>query len=297
MSMRMFKTVLNLALVLTVLGTSAALAESTDGMTGVDSIIEFNAPAEKPSILTTPAIDTLNPRLKSPIDGVEKLSKEDEDNLSRLWRIVLNRNPIIQYGLKQLATPPELRYAHESAMSKTISGLLNGAAMLPLAMGSSMYASGATAIGTNAVDRAMTNSQKIDPNLLPSDTELVELAGLVQELQKTLLASYFDYKTSLNQCLQLQTMQGKLEAAASKQVSPERDFWNRQLYETSRHQLLRSEQTAKRNFLSLERLVGAEGMRGLSFNIMPPPKTPDTPQEAEEPVELAPEAAVTQEAE
>ena len=266
-----FVALLPLLMSLMVCGTVLAATDTDSETTSVDSIIELGKTTPS-RVLVTPPIETLDPRFKNPVTDGAPLAKADEQNLTSLWRVILTRNPIIEYGLKQLATPPELRYAHESIMSRTIGGLLNGAAMLPLAMGATQYTAGATAIGANAVDRAMVQSQKADPNKLPSDTELVELSGLVQTLQKALVENYFQYKSNLSTCAQMDTLLGKLEDDRLKARGMEL-FWNREVHETTEHQHLLAQQAAKRAYVALERMVGADGMRTLSF---------DTPTEAVE---------------
>ncbi len=218
----------------------------------------------------TPKVDKLEKsvttEMQTPVDA---LSPEDSENLNMLWQTVIARNPVIQYGLKQLATPPELRYAQSSIMSRTVAGLLSGAAMLPFVMGADQYTSGATMMGANLVDRAMTQSQKVDPSQLPSDTELVELSGVIQTLQKSLVEHYFQYKGSLSAAVQLADKEGlydKNYRRAKQTPTAVDDLWSLKQLEDIRHQQLVARQSARQSFLVLERLVGTEGMRKLRFD-------------------------------
>ena len=197
---------------------------------------------------------------------VADTGQEDTRNLSALWQMILAKNPIIQYGLKQLATPPELRYAHASAMSRTVSGLLSGASMLPYAMGADQYTAGATMMSSNLVEHARVESKKIDPNKLPSDTELVELAGIVQSLQRTMVESYFHYKTSLASWSQQEQLKNQLQTMPVSGASDQHLWHDYLVMQTNEHALL-AEQEAKRYYLNLERLVGPSGMRTLHFEM------------------------------
>lgn len=250
--------------------SAIALADHSKAEPGttVDAIIQLD---KKPALtvqLSKPVDALEDPPLSISVTQESHLSAEDSRNLTLLWKTVIGRNPVIQYGLKQLATPPELRYAHSSLMARTISGLLNGASLVPYMMGADQYASGATAIGTQLVDRALQQSQKVDPSKLPSDTELVELSGIVQSLQNSLVESYFQYKNSLTSYIQMERLEGKL-ADPHRNSMDAHDIVGqlalKHLQQTASHQKWLARQTAKRHYLVLERLVGVDGIKQLRF--------------------------------
>jgi hypothetical protein len=214
------------------------------------------------------AMETPSP-LKGHIINDSQLEKEDLANLSTLWKTIIDRNPVIQYGLKQLATPPELRYAHSSIMTRTVGGLLSGASLVPYMMGADQLTAGATMLSTQLVDRAMQQSQRIDPSDLPSDTELVELSGIVQSLQKKLVENYFQYKSSLVTYVQLGHLMDRLKRQYHRAVDSNNTLEQlsiRHMYQNTRHQQFVARETAKRHYLVLERMVGTQGMQQLRFD-------------------------------
>jgi hypothetical protein len=242
-------------------------------VTSVEDIIELEK-TTTPKVQLTGPTKEVDSTLKGQIERTENLQPEDAQNLSALWKTVIERNPIIQYGLKQLATPPELRYAHTGLMKRTINGLLSGAALVPYMMGADQYTAGATSLGVGMVDRAIQQTDKIDPSQLPSDTELVELSGFVQQLQRRVIENYFDYKNNLERCTHLQQQQEKLNQQYQNAVAssdPLDDLWTKHQITTTSDQLFQTRQAAKRHYLILERLVGTDGMRNLRFGEMQPP--------------------------
>ncbi len=206
--------------------------------------------------------------VQPPANNANELSTEDSQNLKALWQTVVAHNPIIQFGLKQLATPPELRYAHESIMLRTLSGLLSSAGMVPYMMGAGQITAGAAAVGANLTDRALQQTKKVDPAKLPSDTELVELSGIIQSLQKSLVENYFSYKNGLSAFLQLEQLKqqtlGSLKESLPK--STIELVLRQQLLEDLDNQITSQRNQVKCSYLVLERLVGKEAIHGLHFS-------------------------------
>lgn len=235
-------------------------------ITSVNDIIELDTKPTQSYELSAPIV-TLDPKNDLKLSQDSTLSAEDTRNLDMLWQSVIQKNPVIQFGLKQLATPPELRYAHASIMSRTVSGLLSGAAMVPYMMGAGQLTAGATTVGSQLVDRAMTQSQKIDPRYLPSDTELVELSGMVQTLQKSLVENYFLYKNALISYVHLQQ---EIDLLGRQRQQQQDGNWSGdimlfELSQSASEKQLLAKQASKRHYLVLERLVGVDVMRKLQF--------------------------------
>lgn len=244
--------------------------------TGVNDIIELDKPRQKPHVeLSLPMEKMQTPIIHGSLSAERQVSLEDVRNLETLWKAILARNPVIQFSLKQLATPPELRFAHASMMSKTVSGLLSGVSMLPMAIGAGGYASGTSMVGAEMMDRAVRQSKKIDPSQLPSDTELVQLSSTVQALQSSLVSNYFDYKTGLLGILQQRDHLAVLAAQDSQNpaAEPALVLWRQAARMDADAAELEARQTAERHFLALERLVGADGMAKLRFDGILPPAT------------------------
>ena len=122
--------------------------------------------------------------------------KIDIEDIRNLWESTVDRNSVIKFALKKLAMPPEQRRVHSSLMAKTVATLISGASILPSILGADSIASTATAAGGNLAGRIITNSTK--PKDMPlTDTELLQLAKVIEELQNKLISNYYDYKSSI----------------------------------------------------------------------------------------------------
>ncbi len=225
-----------------------------------------------PKIHLSPAIGTLKEPLEAHINTTYQLTNEDTYNLKQLWQAVINHNPVVQYGLKILATPPELRYFHTSILSRAIGGLLSGVALVPYMMGANQYEAGAASISANMMDRAINHTEKEDPSKLPSDIELVELSSFVQGLQKSVIENYFQYKHSLMAYVKTDAMVKQITQQYPKTTETAHtlnDLWVQSLYQSATNERLLAKQSAQKHYLALERLVGTNGMKDLVFNDMP----------------------------
>ncbi|MEZ4575489.1 MAG: hypothetical protein R2857_11330 [Vampirovibrionales bacterium] len=67
--------------------------------------------------LNKPLEQLANP-LQSNYAQTQTITVQDKLNLDMLWSGIVDGNPILQFGIKWLATPPELRDAHNSVMSR-----------------------------------------------------------------------------------------------------------------------------------------------------------------------------------
>lgn len=129
---------------------------------------------------------------------INKQQESDVKDLEKLWAATAEKNQIIKFSLQKLAIPEEQRRIHSSLMAKSLSALISGASMLPSFMGSNyavQSASYASArIANNLINRENYNKLKDSPL---TDTEMIELATLIEELQDNIVNSYYGYKGSL----------------------------------------------------------------------------------------------------
>ena len=118
---------------------------------------------------------------------------KDLEDIEALWKGTVENNQVIEFALKKLATPESQRRIHSSLMSKTLSALVAGASFAPSLIGADyMVQSGAFAAGRLA--------QNLIPTEIPiTDTELIELAGLIENLQDKIINAYYNYKGALSQ--------------------------------------------------------------------------------------------------
>lgn len=133
------------------------------------------------------------------LDELVQLQKQkDLEDIEKLWKGTVENNKVIGFALKKLATPESQRRIHSSLMAKTLSAIISGSSFVPTFMG----ANPAVQTGSFAMGRLAQNllNKKTTPQEIPlTDTELIELAGLVEDLQDKIIDAYYNYKNSLSQ--------------------------------------------------------------------------------------------------
>lgn len=133
------------------------------------------------------------------LKGIVDLQKQkDFEDLDMLWKATVENNNIIKFAMKKLSVSPEQQRYHSSLFAKSVSALVNGASFIPSLFGanymmqSASYATGRLA--NNYIAKAN------NPKEMPlTDTELIELAGMIESLQDQIINSYYSYKMTLNQ--------------------------------------------------------------------------------------------------
>jgi len=133
------------------------------------------------------------------LDELIKLQKQkDLEDIEKLWKGTVSNNKVIEFALKKLSTPESQRRIHSSLMAKTLSAVISGSSFAPCFMGADpTIRTGAFAAGRLA--QTLLN-KKTTPQEVPlTDTELIELAGLVEDLQDKIIDAYYNYKGSLGQ--------------------------------------------------------------------------------------------------
>ncbi|MBO6180249.1 hypothetical protein J6O86_01010 [bacterium] len=128
---------------------------------------------------------------------IVKLQREkDMEDIDNLWKGTVSNNQVIGFALKKLATPESQRRIHSSLMAKTLSAIISGASMAPMLLGQNyMIQSGA--YGAGRIAQNLLNRKNIPKEIPLTDTELIELAGLVENLQDKIINAYYNYKNSL----------------------------------------------------------------------------------------------------
>lgn len=129
---------------------------------------------------------------------IELQKQKDLEDIEKLWKGTVSNNKVIEFALKKLATPESQRRIHSSLMAKTLSAVISGTSFVPMLMRSDpALTTGAFAVGRLA--QSLIN-KKTTPQEIPlTDTELIELAGLVEDLQDKIIDAYYNYKSSLSQ--------------------------------------------------------------------------------------------------
>ena len=100
--------------------------------------------------------------------------------------------------MRKLSIPPDQQRYHSSILAKSVSALVNGASFIPAMFGANYMVQSAS----YATGRLANNyiSKINNPKEMPlTDTELIELAGMIESLQDQIINSYYNYKMALNQ--------------------------------------------------------------------------------------------------
>ena len=251
------KKFLGVSLILALLALNVCFG-ADDGVVTLDK----NS-VEKPSI----AIDKGTKQLQGSllVSDSEDLAQlidtqKDHDikDLERLWKGTVENNQVIEFALKKLATPESQRRIHSSLMAKTLSAVVTGASFVPSLMGAN-YGLQTSAFSAGRLAQGLINRKNVPQETPLTDTELIELASMIEDLQDSLISSYYNYKSTLTQ----------LKDTRSKMILYSRNYSkaleggdvleiaiSSSLYDSMRIQEFNLEQSAKKYHIQLQRLAG-----------------------------------------
>lgn len=198
---------------------------------------------------------------------IDDQKEHDLKDLEKLWQGTVENNQVIEFALKKLATPESQRRIHSSLMAKTLSAIVSGASFVPSLMGVNP-AIQTSAFSAGRLAQGLINRKNIPQETPLTDTELIELAGMVEDLQDTLISSYYNYKNTLMQ----------LKSTRSKMLLYSRNYSNAvktsdvleisissSLYDSMRLQEYNLEQSAKKYHIQLQRLAGKRAVDSLEM--------------------------------
>ena len=198
---------------------------------------------------------------------IDEQKEQDLKDLERLWQGTVENNQVIEFALKKLATPESQRRIHSSLMAKTLSAVVSGASFVPSLMGANP-AIQTSAFSAGRLAQGLLNRKNVPQEIPLTDTELIELAGMVEELQDSLISSYYNYKSTLS----------NLKMVRSKMILYGRNYSNAQkssdvmelaistaLYDSMRLQEFEMEQMAKKYHIQLQRLAGKKAVDALEM--------------------------------
>ena len=227
---------------------------------------------EKPELNTGKQTDVLQGSLL--INDSEVLAKiideqkqHDIADLELLWKGTVENNQVIEFALKKLATPESQRRIHSSLMAKTLSAIVSGASFVPSLLGANP-AIQTSAFSAGRVAQGLLNKKNVPQETPLTDTELIELASMIEELQDDLVSSYYNYKNTLTQ----------LKTVRSKMILYSKNYSNAiqgsnimeisvstALYDSMRLQEYDLEQSAKKYHIQLQRLAGKKAVDELEM--------------------------------
>ncbi len=189
---------------------------------------------------------------------IDEQKQHDVKDLELLWKGTVENNQVIEFALKKLATPESQRRIHSSLMAKTLSAIVSGASFVPSLIGSNP-AIQTSAFSAGRLAQGLINKKNIPQETPLTDTELIELASMIEELQDNLVSSYYNYKNTLSQ----------LKLIRSKMILYSKNYSNAMagndimeisistaLYDSMRLKEYELEQDAKKYHIQLQRLAG-----------------------------------------
>ena len=134
---------------------------------------------------------------KGTLEEIIELQKDkDAKDIETLWKGTIENNKVIEFALKKLATPESQRRIHSSLMAKTLSAVVSGASFVPSLIGSNA-AMQTSSFSAGRLAQALLNKKNLPQEVPLTDTELIELAGLIEDLQDKIISTYFNYKNAL----------------------------------------------------------------------------------------------------
>ena len=200
---------------------------------------------------------------------INEQQRADMQDIENLWNATISNNPMISFCLKKLSIPAEQRRVHSSLMAKSMSAIISGAALLPSFLGMNYgVQSGAYAAGRlahNLINKE--NNEKLQNPAL-TDTEAIELASLVEDLQDEIIVDYFKYKgalTKLKKCREQLLLHNKNYSDAlaknnSLDIAITSSQWEEELIEE-----YKLKQEVKKYRLALTRLAGKKTVDELNI--------------------------------
>lgn len=203
------------------------------------------------------------------LNNLIKMQQEEElKDLELIWKATVEKNNLIKFTMKKLNTPESQRRLHSSLMAKSVSAIVYGATFLPSFMGANSMVQSAS-FTTGRLANNFINKSNVQQTPPLSDTELIELAGTIENLQDTIISAYYNYKGSLTKLKDTRTrmiLYNKNYADAIAKNNKLEVTISSALYDDMLMQEFSQEQNAKKYYLELERLAGKETISKLSLN-------------------------------
>ncbi|MFA6990143.1 MAG: hypothetical protein WC197_08755 [Candidatus Gastranaerophilaceae bacterium] len=200
-------------------------------------------------------------------NAFEIQKKKDIEDIKALWEATVERNSVIKFAVKKLATPPEQRKVHSSIMAKSVSTLISGASLLPGIFGANSLLSTASA-ASGTLSSRIINMKNLPKGMPLTDTELIQLAGLVEQLQNDIIKNYYDYKSSiedLKECRSKLMLYNKNYSKALKEKNESNIIVTSAMYDNQVIEEIKLKQKIKLNRLELERLAGNDIVNKLNL--------------------------------
>ncbi len=207
---------------------------------------------------------------RSEIENLIHMQKEDEvKDIDILWQATIDNNNLIKFTMNKLNTPESQRRLHSSIMAKSLSALVYGASFIPMFTGSNVMAQTASFSAGRLANNYINKEASSGETVMITDTELIQLAGTIEELQEKIISTYYEYKGALNKLKDTRSriiLYNKNYSEALKNNSVAELVVSSALYEDMQLQEYQQEQEAKKLYLALERLAGKKAVDSLSLS-------------------------------
>ena len=128
---------------------------------------------------------------------VDFQKEKDLEDIEALWKGTVENDKVIEFALKKLASPESQKRIHSSLMAKTLNAVVSGSSFVPAFMGAD-YLTQTLAFSAGRVAQSLINKKNTPQEIPLTDTELIELAALVEDLQDRIIDTYYNYKSALN---------------------------------------------------------------------------------------------------
>ncbi len=189
---------------------------------------------------------------------ISRQKEKDVEDIENLWKGTVENNQVIGFALKKLATPESQRRIHSSLMAKTLSAVVAGASLAPSLLGAD-YMTQSSAFAAGRLAQNLINRKNMPAEIPLTDTELIELAGLVENLQDKIITAYYNYKSSLSQLKETRQrllLYNKNYAKALDDEDLMEITISSALYDNMRVEEFYYMESAKKYHLELQRLAG-----------------------------------------
>ena len=152
-------------------------------------------------------------------------------------------------------------------MAKTLSAIVAGASFVPSLMGAN-YGVQTSAFSAGRLAQGLINKKTMPQETPLTDTEIIELASMIEDLQDSLISSYYNYKNSLIQLKETRSRQLLYSKNYAKAMDEE-DFLeiaiSSSLYDNVVIEEYYYMQVAKKYHLELQRLAGKKIVDNLNL--------------------------------
>lgn len=191
---------------------------------------------------------------------VQTQRSKDMEDLEILWNATVEKSHLIKFAISKLSTPESERRIHSSFMAKSLSALISGATFVPCFMGAN-YSLQTASFAAGKLANNYINKNNVPKTMPLTDTEVIELAGMIENLQDSIISSYYNYKGALNELRQIRTkivLYNKNYANAIQNNNKLEQIVSGALYEDMLIEENYAKSNAQKYQLELERLTSKE---------------------------------------